>query len=333
MSSSSLILRHTPLTLPLCLPRGLQLVRYGGGDDIQAADVLMHLSAELSPSSACAVPLRVLVRAAAADALARAHDEGTPASEFLPDRLDALDAFEIALVVSAAPPRAPAGRAPLESTRACFFHHGWLHGDAVAARVLAGDGHGVQAYPLIGACAVRGGCISTDQGDGNVWDDLAAPLSSTSTSLVLKPFDQHAHTTDIYNGLGRESFIEQNEEELGLSFEEATAAADAELAAFAMQGWHIGSDGARAQFTAGVGAAWVVCVDARPRAVGEPVHVPRVLLSLLLVVTDPAVHGAVRAVADSVDEGGVTLKDVLSQLILAVPDLAQLVAGDEFISS
>jgi hypothetical protein len=325
-NGTAAILRPSPFILPLCSPRGLQLVRYGGGEDIRVADVLLHLSAVL-PASATA--LRELVRAAAAAAVARAHAEGVPAADHLPDRLDALDAVDVAIVVSAAPPRAPAGSAPLQSTRACFFHHGWLHGDTVSARTLAGDGSGVQSYPLIGAFAARG-CVRVDKGDGDAWDDLAAPFSAASTSLLLKPFDQHAHTTEIYNGLGREGFIRQYQEELTLTVEEATAAADAELAAFSLQGWHVGSDGARAQFAGDVGATWVVCVDARRSAEGEPAPSPRAVLSLLLIVADPALHAAVRAVGDCVGEDGAASRDVLARLIAAVPALAPFISGDEF---
>lgn len=325
MSTTTTSLRPTPFILPLCLPRGLSLVRYGGGEDIRVADVLFHHSAVL-PASATA--LRELVRAAAAAAIARAHAEGVPAAVYLPDRLDALDAFDVAIVVSAAPPRAPAGSAPLQSTRACFFHHGWLHGDTVSARTLAGDGRGVQTYPLIGAFAPRG--CGVDEGDGDVWDDLAAPFSVAPTTLLLKPFDQHAHTTEIYNGLGRDGFIRQYTEELTSTLEEATAAADAELAAFSLQGWHVGSDGARAQFAGDVGATWVVCVDARRSAESEPAPSPRALLSLLLVVADPALHAAVRAVGDCVAEDGAAPRDVLARLTTAVPALAPFITGDEF---
>ena len=52
---------------------------------------------------------------------------------------------------------------------------------------------------------------------------------------------------------------------------------------------------------------------------------PRVLLTLLLVVTDKAAHGAVRAVARSVGEAGTAPRDVLSALSAAVPALAPLV--------
>lgn len=143
-----------------------------------------------------------------------------------------------------------------------------------------------QSYPLIGFFGARG-CVRSDPGDGDVWDSLAAPLAPSPAQLVLQPFDQHAHPTD------------------------------------AMTGWSVGSDGARAQFSgAGVGAAWVVCVDARRV---EPSH--RALLSLLLVVEDAAAHDAVRAVAAGVGDAGAAPRDVLARLAAAVPALAPLVEG------
>jgi hypothetical protein len=307
----------------------MQLVRYGGGDDLCVANVLLHLTAPLPPEAGGAwTTLRELVRAAMAAALARAHADGVPACDFLPAagavRL-ADSAFEVALLVSAAPPPAPAGAPPLAGTRACLFHHGWLHGEEVAARAGGGGGGGVQAYPLLGFFSARG-CVRGDPGDGDAWDGLAAPLSPQCppAPLLLQPFDQHAHTTEAHNGLGREGYIQQFMEELGASLEDATAAADAEAAASEMEGWHVGADGARVQFSgADCGAAWVVCVDARPGAAVAP----RALLTLLLVVADPALHGAVRAVADGVGAGGAAPRDVLSKLAAAAPMIAPLIAG------
>jgi hypothetical protein len=333
-----LLLRPTPLELPLsCMPRGLQLVRYGGGDGMAAAAVLLHLSAPLPRGAGGAwAPLREAVRAAAAAALARAHAEGGMAAGFLPAAGASAPplhdgCFEVALVVSAPPPPAAhEGAPPLSGTRACLFHHGWLHGGEVGARAASGGGGGVQAFPLIGAFCARG-CVRADPGDGDAWDDLAAPLAAAAPPppppLQLAPFDQHAHTVEVYNGLGREGYIAQRVAELGEGAEEAAAAADAEAAAAGMQGWHVGADGARAQFAgAGAGAVWVACVDARRggEGAGAPAPAPRALLTLLLVVADPAAQAAVRAVADGVGEAGAAPRDVLARLAAAAPALAPL---------
>ena len=135
------------------------------------------------------------------------------------------------------------------------------------------DGGGVQVYPLIGAFAARGSCRA-DPGDGDMWGDtLSAPLARADAAegggaagavappLALAPFDQHAHQVDAHNGLGRELFIEQVMAELGQSRAEAEERADAEAAAAALDGWHIGADGARVQVSgAEAGAMWVACV-------------------------------------------------------------------------
>ncbi len=333
--ASPLLLRPTARVAALGDgPRGLSLVRYGGGDAIRAATVLLHACAPM-PATPAWAPLRARVQAAAAAALARAAADGAYAAEHLPAPgaplgLDAADgaAWEVALVVSETPPGAPPGAPALEATRACLFHHGWLHGDAVAA---SADGGGVQAYPLIGAFAARGSCRA-DPGDGDMWDFLAAPLARADVEeggwgnappLALAPFDQHAHQVDAHNGLGRELFIEQVMAELGQTRAEAEERADAEAAAAALDGWHIGADGARVQVSgAEAGAMWVACVDAR-REGGRPA---RALLSLLLVVA-PAAREAVRAVARGIGAEGAAPRDVLARLAAAVPALAPLVEG------
>jgi hypothetical protein len=194
----------------------------------------------------------------------------------------------------------------------------------------------VQAFPLVGAFGAAG-CVRADPGDaGDAWGgSLSAPLAAgAAAAAAVAPFDQHAHTTAAYNGLQREGLIAQWVAEAGATLAEATAAADAEAAAFAMQGWHVGSDGARVQVAGGEGAggAWVACVDARRGGEGGgeggAAPPPRCLLSLLLVVPDdPAAHGAVRKVAGGVCEAGAAPRDVLASLAAAAPALAPLLAG------
>ena len=168
------------------MPRGLQLVRYGGGGDFRFVDSDVHVCLESAPCGAAA-------QVAAAAAGIHASKRGIDACRSFPVRVVAL---AMRALERAAPGMLDIGRGDFwpdcsvlcsaaywaaaswevhvacasavpGGARANLYFHGWLH----EASRLRGEGSQI-LQPLVGVFAAQGS-IRYDEGDGDMLADGA----------------------------------------------------------------------------------------------------------------------------------------------------------------
>lgn len=277
------------------MPRGLQLVRYGGGGDFRFVDAALHVGLQRTNPEAFDADL---VAAAAAEAVQLfacrcAIDESLPfpvrvmvlAMQALeaaaPAMIDmgrgnfwhgmpvlcsvaywAAASWEVQVVASAPVPG---------GSRANLYFHGWLFETSRA------QGRGAEVLqPLLGVFGALGS-VNHDCGDGDL---LAAGPSATFEQLSAH--EMHYHGDSQLEGYPTaQAFKDMLMTVGGCSADEAD---EQHMIALALKDdLAFGTDMARVQLPAGPGCAIVVCVDTRAcGADGQPAH-PRILVTLLFL--------------------------------------------------
>lgn len=300
-SCATLSTEVVPLLSFLCgLPRGLQLVRYGGGDDFRSAFNLLHLcvlSDQPSSGSRSLEQRRIIACAISAlNAVAPEQDfMGLPNCETIQwERCT----FEAALLVSTA-----VSSSGSEESWTNLFHQGFLHEYAAESGCSA-----AQKWPLIGVFDANG-CVRPFRSFPETEESgvECAPFDA------LGPADQHIHTVDPFAGGTEEMFVNLLVEN-GMSHEDAVVFAQVEKTAAG--DYHCGADMARVLISSssGLGSGWVVCMDV------ADTHVPRVLVTYLIVANNKRDQEAVSKLVDTFQSRS-PLEHVLEKLKTAIPML------------
>ena len=232
------------------IPGGLQLARYGGGEDFQVGQCLLHqrlVTPALSEDfkqlvlSGCESALQRHTASLAEPTVSLPHPKGVDWS---------LLSWEEEVCV---------WMPPLSTDRSNLFYHGWLWKDG-----RKGDGGGT-AFPLVGLLNPTGCLGYVAPGTLGLLGD--GPLCGEGE---LRPSENHWHCVDPWAGGTKEDYISLLVESEGM--DPAEAAERAEVEAIVANEPHFGADMAQVAVKAEgqVGFGTVVCVDlrlpSRPRA-------------------------------------------------------------------
>jgi len=206
------------------MPRGLRLVRYGGGDSFRSArEILQHqISSSFIPE----------------DLKNRIYET----QKFKPEECSWEYSFSISTNILGDDDYGAV------YTKVNLYFHGWLFENEVLSGASAS-----QKYPLIGL-------FSPIVGFREYEDKSLMGNTASAGFNFLRSSDQHIHTVDPFAGGTSESYIALLIES-GMSRQDAEAIATIE--AMEINQYYMGSDSARVSLKTDIpiNQAWVVCVE------------------------------------------------------------------------
>jgi len=264
------------------LPRGVHLVRYGGGGEFRQSTCLLSLAGRASSTSEASLALVEAAKSSIA-----ASKSGYFAYEELDLTTIVWEALEVDVSVTISTKvRGGGALSDKEKGRVNMFFHGWLFDDAFFESMT----YASQLFPLVGVLQSQG-CFKDDEGDeGNALGTVpSAPFDGT-----LLPMEQHVHKEDPFGGSDREAYKQLLISESNPTMSEQDAEEFVMMQEMTCQEYLLGSDSARvclkttaaatattavaAAESSGSGAALVACLDL------SDVAKPRLLVTLLFVI-------------------------------------------------